>query len=164
MKRTESFDDSFGDGDDYFENHLSGKGWITLWRPAPYHWVAMNIEQRKTFEYVEGDLYETTYDSEEEFIAGLKKIKEWWVEHEGKNANAVLMALAEPFGFLTGNTITLNPPRCKNCGRYLYPKVGENEDRSCLLCGDLPSQMELLSERLRAEGVSEEEYNSKMGL
>ncbi len=135
MATTETgFNSDFTDGDEFYDEKMYGKGWIQLWRPAPYHWVAMHIERRIIFSYCEGDLSKTKYDSEEEFLKGLQETKDWWVKNQGDSANPVLCGSAEPYGFLTGNKITLNPPKCDKCGSLTYPDVGEEENRQCLRC------------------------------
>ena len=129
---TKAFDEEFLDGDEYFDKYLYENGWVQLWRPAPYHWCAMHIEKMQTFEYVEGDLFKTQYKSEAEFLEGLKALKVCWVEMMGKSANPVLCGVGEKYGFLTWNEINLHPPKCKECGRLMYPtKEGTFE---CLFC------------------------------
>ena len=122
-----------GDGDEYFENNLYKQGWILLWRPAPYHWVAMHLKMRSTFSYTEGDIRQEWYDSEEEFMKALQATKDWWVENQGKSANPVLAGCAEPYGFLTGDPINLDPPRCETHKRLMYPD-SNGGGYDCLSC------------------------------
>lgn len=129
MQKVESF--HMGDGDEFYHKYLHEKGWIQLWRPAPYHWVAMHIERKLIMTYTEGDVSKYMYETEGEFMQALQETKDWWVKYQGKSANPVLCGNAEPYGFLTGDPINLNPPRCPVCNRKMYPD-SNGGNYSCL--------------------------------
>jgi len=146
-----------GDGDEYFYDNLHEQGYLLLWRPAPYHWVATHMKKHTIISYTEGDVSETAYHTLEDYMKGLQETKDWWVKHEGKSANPVLAGCAEPYGFLTGDPINLNPPRCKVCNRRMYPDSNGGK-YSCLSRCNL----EDLGDRLKAEGASAKEYNKRI--
>jgi hypothetical protein len=122
-----------GDGEEFYYKYLHEHGWIQLWRPAPYHWVAMNIKGRSILSYTEGDVSKTMYPDEDSFMKALQDTKDWWVKYQGKSANPVLCGNAEPYGFLTGDPINLDPPRCETHKKLMYPN-SNGGGYVCLSC------------------------------
>jgi hypothetical protein len=122
-----------GDGDEYFYDNLESQGWLLLWRPAPYHWVAIHIEKMMELNYCEGDVTKYIYGTMENFMEALQVTKDWWVKHEGKMANPVLAGYAEPYGFLSGDPINLDPPKCPTHKRLMYPN-SNGGGYICLSC------------------------------
>jgi hypothetical protein len=125
-----------GGGVSYMNSKIAGKNWVLLWIPAGYHWQAMNIKTLQTISYTEGDITLCTYDTIEEFKTALQEAKDWWInevfEGDTKRANMALNAGGEIYGFLAGDTINLDPPRCE-CGHLMFPD-GKGGPYECLYC------------------------------
>lgn len=70
-----------------FDLSLStSEGWAQLdsGQDASYYGQWVNPFERKTFAFVEGDKILVEYDTDQEFIEGLKETQDWDLEHTGK--------------------------------------------------------------------------------
>ena len=105
MTITKTHDFSMIDGDTYFEKFLYDAGFILLWRPAPYNWVATDNETLHIVSFCEGDIFGVKCQTVKEYRQEIQELKEYWLESIGKDADYVLAGCAEKYGFLSNDTI-----------------------------------------------------------
>ena len=126
---TTGFNHECIDGDEYYYKYLATQQYIQLWRPAPYYYIAININTFSIFSYTEGDLQTEKHNSLKSFMTALTTLKKYWVDYLKDKADPMLCCSGEYFGFLSFHSINLYPPKCPTCERISLPT---NEQTSFL--------------------------------